>query len=191
MKSLDSEIEDTALLDTLKWWQIKHLYHKFRSQNVTLGVLWELDEDMLKDCKLNRVEKLQYKKAKEGHLNADKGKFTRIIYRARISQNSITSGHISKIRFHLFLDLVSRKDYVDEIRLHFESELKKKDGEIEKLRKEVTVHFESKLRKKDDKIEKLSKEIRSLNTWHQQTWRPIVKDVLMFEGINHHVVIKA
>ena len=27
---------------------------------MTLGVLWELDEDMLKDCKLNRVEKLQY-----------------------------------------------------------------------------------------------------------------------------------
>ena len=73
MNSPETDERNNELLDTLKWWKMEHLYRKFRSQNVTIGVLWELDDDMLKDCKLNRVEKLQYNKAKEGHLNASKG----------------------------------------------------------------------------------------------------------------------
>ena len=74
MNSPESDERNYELLDTLKWWKMEHLYPKLKSQKVTIGVLWELDDDMLKDCKLNRVEKLQYSKAKEEHLNANKGK---------------------------------------------------------------------------------------------------------------------
>ena len=71
--SPDIEIEDNELLEALKWSKITHLHGKFRSQNVTLNVLWELDDEMLEDCKLNRVEKLQYRKAKESYSDDNKG----------------------------------------------------------------------------------------------------------------------
>ena len=44
-----------------------------RTQSVTLDVLWQLDDQMLDDCKFNRVEKLQYEKAKEMNSIANKG----------------------------------------------------------------------------------------------------------------------
>lgn len=61
------EEQDKELEEVLIASNIPHLHFKLRDKNVTKDVLWELDDEMLDDCKLNNVEKLQYKKAKEAH----------------------------------------------------------------------------------------------------------------------------
>ena len=66
-------------MDVLKYSKIPHLYSKLRSQNVTVDVLWRLNDEMLSDCRLNKVENLQYQEAKEAHSNANEGKATQNI----------------------------------------------------------------------------------------------------------------
>ena len=66
-------------MDVLKYSKIPHLYSKLRSQNVTVDVLWRLNDEMLCDCKLNKVENLQYQEAKVAHSNANEGKEVKIL----------------------------------------------------------------------------------------------------------------
>ena len=60
----DEDVEG-GLKYLLKSYNILHLYEKFCDSYVTPDVIWELDEDMLDEAKLNKTEKLQYQKAKE------------------------------------------------------------------------------------------------------------------------------
>ena len=47
----------------LKMWEIDDLYGKFNEAGVTDNIIWDLDDEMLEDCKLTRIEKLRYQKA--------------------------------------------------------------------------------------------------------------------------------
>ena len=55
---------DESLMNTeLKMWEIDDLYGKFNEAGVTDNIIWDLDDEMLEDCKLTRIEKLRYQKA--------------------------------------------------------------------------------------------------------------------------------
>ena len=41
------------------------LYPKLAKAGVTANVIWDLDDEMLDQAKLSKIEKLQYNKAKE------------------------------------------------------------------------------------------------------------------------------
>ena len=54
---------DNVLMTELEKWIIDDLYGKFHEAGVTYNIIWDLDDDMLEDCKLTKIEKLRYQKA--------------------------------------------------------------------------------------------------------------------------------
>lgn len=51
------------LMDELKTLKLDILYEKFHGAGITSDIVWDLDEDILKECDLTKVEKLRYQKA--------------------------------------------------------------------------------------------------------------------------------
>ena len=54
---------DEMLMTELKKFNLQLLYDKFREGKITSDIIWYLDEDILKECDLTKVEKLRYQKA--------------------------------------------------------------------------------------------------------------------------------
>ena len=51
------------LLGALKVFKLEILYEKFHGAGITSDIIWDLDDDILKDCELTKIEKLRYQKA--------------------------------------------------------------------------------------------------------------------------------
>ena len=51
------------LLNELKASKLDLLYEKFHSAGITSDIIWELDDDILYECGLTKIENLRYKKA--------------------------------------------------------------------------------------------------------------------------------
>ena len=51
------------LMDELKTLKLDILYEKFHGAGITSDIIWDLDDDILKDCELTKIEKLRYQKA--------------------------------------------------------------------------------------------------------------------------------
>ena len=63
--SSDTSKKRHDLKRLLQEFDITALFDKFCDGNVTTSVLWELDEEILDDIGLSKLEKLKYRKAKE------------------------------------------------------------------------------------------------------------------------------
>ena len=60
--------DEAKLFEIMKSSGISKLYEKFRKAEITADIIWKLSDEMLeKDLKLNGIEKLQYKTAKENN----------------------------------------------------------------------------------------------------------------------------
>ena len=51
------------LMDKLREFKLEVLYEKFHQAGVTPDIIWVLDDDILRDCQLTKIEKLRYKTA--------------------------------------------------------------------------------------------------------------------------------
>ena len=54
---------DEMLMIELKKFNLEPLYDKFRAAKITSDIIWMLDEEMLEDIGLTKIEKLKYKQA--------------------------------------------------------------------------------------------------------------------------------
>ena len=64
VKGCNTRSSEPTVLLVLKSYEISHLFDKFCEANITHDVIWDLDDDMLDEAKLTKIEKLQYQKAK-------------------------------------------------------------------------------------------------------------------------------
>ena len=62
-KCISISFEDNVLLEELKVFKLEILYEKFHGAGITSDIIWELDDDILNDCELTKIEKLRYQKA--------------------------------------------------------------------------------------------------------------------------------
>ena len=62
-KNNKPDLDESLMYTELKMWEIDDLYGKFNEAGVTDNIIWDLDDEMLEDCKLTRIEKLRYQKA--------------------------------------------------------------------------------------------------------------------------------
>ena len=53
------------LMNELKQVNLDVLYDKFHFAAVTLDIIWDLDDDILQEIGLTKLEQLKYRKAKE------------------------------------------------------------------------------------------------------------------------------
>ena len=56
-------IADNMLMEELKAFNLEILYVKFHEAAVTSDIVWDLDDDILHECNLTKVEILRYQKA--------------------------------------------------------------------------------------------------------------------------------
>ena len=59
--------EDNMLMNELKSFNLEVLYEKFCGAGITSDIVWDLNDDILKDCNLTNIEKLKYQKAVQRH----------------------------------------------------------------------------------------------------------------------------
>ena len=57
------DYEDDMLMDDLRASKLENLYEKFLGVGITSDIIWYLDEDILNECDLTKIEKLRYQKA--------------------------------------------------------------------------------------------------------------------------------
>ena len=57
--------ENTMLMNELKQVNLDVLYDKFHLAGVTSEIVWDLDDDILQEIGLTKLEQLKYRKAKE------------------------------------------------------------------------------------------------------------------------------
>ena len=65
---------DTELADELTEFNIQSLYDKFYKKEVTVDIVWDLNDQLLEDIGLTPLEKLKYTKAKEKYNIKQRGK---------------------------------------------------------------------------------------------------------------------
>ena len=65
IKSSHKMSENTMLMNELKQVNLDVLYDKFHLAAVTSDIVWELNDDILQEIGLTKLEQLKYRKAKE------------------------------------------------------------------------------------------------------------------------------
>lgn len=69
-------IKDHELSDELTDFNIQSLYEKFYEKGVTIDIIWELNDELVKEIGLTQLEALKYTKAKQKWEMKKKGKLT-------------------------------------------------------------------------------------------------------------------
>ena len=72
MKASGADDINNELMQVMKSYKISHLYNKFFKANVTPEQILDLDDEMLDEAELTKIEKGAYKKAVENQKKLNK-----------------------------------------------------------------------------------------------------------------------
>ena len=88
--------EDQELSDELTDFKIQSLYEKLYEKGVTIDILWELNDELLKEIGLTQLESLKYTKAKEKWELKETGKLNdTLLNTGRQNRESLDLSHAS------------------------------------------------------------------------------------------------
>ena len=89
-------LKDHELSDELKDFNIQSLYEKLYEKGVTIDILWELNDELLKEIGLTQLESLKYTKAKEKWELKETGKLNdTLLNTGRQNRESLDLSHAS------------------------------------------------------------------------------------------------
>ena len=71
--------EATQLLELLERCNLSSMAHKFQENGVTFDIIWDLNDEVLSELKLSKVERMKYNKAKKSYGEKGNSMFIQII----------------------------------------------------------------------------------------------------------------